>query len=358
MRITSGDIDESAEEVWRQVELLLDDKGIPSQYMPELKGHLLSLGENASFEYYEDVADALTEHLNATHETDFPVGEQEEVDEAPAEDSGGWGSFAWKLAKYGTMFLAAQQALGLVPKANAQSLPLGEEDSDALAPSSDLDSDVCEVPGLASRSQAQAPGLCALDEAPQSTTAPFRPPPDARTYSNQGYWKDWLNALATGLWSYPQDPTVIPNVDILDGPEDLARDGYYAYAYRASDGNVAITHTGLDPNTNNAVAHSYLASGGDVYAAGMLHAKGGQVDHADSASGHYRPDPSYYLDWRTCDVESTSGASLEYLKGKLASQALASPDMRVTPFRHPGLTKELIDCQMNRQTLSNPFGKR
>ncbi|MCP3060103.1 hypothetical protein LXT21_15070 [Myxococcus sp. K38C18041901] len=359
MRITSGDIEQSAEDAWLDVELLLDDKGIPSRDMPALKEQFLALGEDASFEYYDDIADLLASRLNDEQGTNYPIGEEDTVDEAPAENSGGWGAFAWKLAKYGTLLLAGQSALGnLLPKANAQVLPGLGRGSEALASPQDLEQDLCEVPALPSLFQPEAPGFCAWDDAPPATHVPFQPPPDAKTYSNQGYWKDWINALATGLWSYRADPTDIPGVDILDSPEDLARDGYYAYAYRASDGNVAITHTGTDPNTNNAVAHSYLASGGDVYAAGMLQAQQGQVVHADSASGHYRPDPAFKLDWQTCNVESSSGDSLEYLKGKLDSDGLASPQMRLAPFRHPGLTQEMIDCQMNRQTLSNPFGKR
>ncbi|TQF15779.1 hypothetical protein FJV41_11930 [Myxococcus llanfairpwllgwyngyllgogerychwyrndrobwllllantysiliogogogochensis] len=350
MRITSGDITESVDEAWKTVEEFLWDKGIPDRYWPEMKQQLAAMGEDQEFEYYEDAADLLTQQLNAREGTDYPVGPQEDLDDKDTQqDSGGWGGLAWKVLKYGTMFLAAQSAVeNILPKANAMSLPMGPSGpSNALTNMTGLRQDVCKVPGLMDSFLPMPLPTCDMADAP---VAP-------KTWSNHGVWKDWLNAFATGRWSYPEDPTEIPGVSFLSGPNDLAQDGYYAYSHRAKDGRVAISYTGTDATTNNAVPHSYLASGGDVYAAGMLLAKGGQVTQADSASGHYLPDPKVYLD-ESCQSQVTPKESLEFLQSKLEADGLAAPGMNLLPFRHPNLIQQTIDCQQNRQPLFNPHGFR
>lgn len=172
----------------------------------------------------------------------------------------------------------------------------------------------------------------------------FRPSAWDITYENSGYWKDWVNSVNTGLWSYPSDPTKIKGVEVLSSGMKLD-EGYYAYAYRVVDNKIAVSYTGTNANTNNAVSHSYLASGKSVYAAGMIKvAKSGAITHIDSASGHYLPDPKHVLNFLTCDISSTSMKPLENVKNRLADLGFNVKKARLVPFSHPSLVKEKIDC--------------
>jgi len=181
----------------------------------------------------------------------------------------------------------------------------------------------------------------------------FNPGPDAPTFGNHGSWKDWVNAFSTGLWRYHDNPTSIAGVEWLHGGTQL-RDGYYAYAYRVSDNKIAVFYTGTDSHTNNAVPHSYLASGGRVYSAGMMAVRQGEIVSIDSASGHYLPDPSNKVDWETCQTYTTTMVPLENTKKRIEDLGLDVSHLDLRPFSHPGLVGEMIDCgadRMRRQGL-------
>ena len=202
--------------------------------------------------------------------------------------------------------------------------------------------------------------------APAETPTPahiieYKPPKGTPIYANQGWWKDCVNAWSTGLWKYPEDPTSINSVHFLEH-NTVLKDGYHAYAYRVSDNKIAYTYTGTDASTNNVVAHSYLASGGDVYAAGMFVVQGGRVTSINSASGHYLPDPKVELDYQICEERQTAFGSLEVLRNKLIDLGMGTLDVIMLPFRHPNLVKQKIDCQIeqtNRQGgLSMPPAHR
>lgn len=175
----------------------------------------------------------------------------------------------------------------------------------------------------------------------------FRPDPKSPTYSNSGSWKDWWNARVTGLWRYHADPTKIAGVQVL-GPDTDLLPGYYAYSYRVTDNKIAVYYTGSSSETNK-VAHSYLASGGDVYAAGMLESEGGKkIKVIDSASGHYLPDPKRKLDEFTCDESTTTTVPLENVKRRLDDLGYDVSGATLRPFRHPALVQQTIDCQARR----------
>jgi hypothetical protein len=190
-----------------------------------------------------------------------------------------------------------------------------------------------------------------VDREPFDLKPEYRPPSDTKTWSNGGYMKDFGFAMHSGLWTYSADPTKNPGVEWLSRGSKLA-DGLYAYAYRAHDNRIAIVNTGLHPNTDRVVKHSYLASGKDVYAAGILQVKDNQIVRISSESGHYRPDPNVVLK-EDCTQDVTSMQSLEVFREKLNSMDLAVPDLLLSPHYHPDLIQQSIDCQAGR--LGVPF---
>jgi hypothetical protein len=189
-----------------------------------------------------------------------------------------------------------------------------------------------------------------VDREPFDLKPEYRPPSDAKTWSNGGYMKDFGFAMHSGLWTYSADPTKNPGVEWLSRGSKLA-DGLYAYAYRAHDNRIAIVNTDLHPNTDRVVKHSYLASGKDVYAAGILRVKDNQIVRISSESGHYRPDPNVVLK-EDCTQDVTSMQSLEVFRDKLNSMDLAAPDLLLSPHHHPDLIQQSIDCQVERLGVS------
>ena len=193
-----------------------------------------------------------------------------------------------------------------------------------------------------------------LEDEERLATA-YRPPPSSRVYENKGWGKDFWNAFGTGLWTYKDDPRSIPGVRYLDDLKDDLEDGHYAYAYRVADNRIAVYYTGTDHNTNNAVAHSYLASGKQVYVAGMMEVKAGKLKRADTASGHYLPDPKIEMNPESCETSVTSMESLEILRDKLADDGFDTDALELSPFSHPRLVKDQMDCQMDRNKRQGLF---
>ena len=348
-------LDLTADDVWKLIQPDFDDITVEKEHQNWMKQKLQEMEPNTKFATYEDVRDQLLKELNQEYGRNYEYKENliERKNRPTAIE---------KIMKFLVIYLAATKALeSMIPGANAKRLNLPDSPPTSLR----KDNSVCATdqsiwlnslginqicqpdPNAAYEEQLQNEEFAReLNKEPSKLLEEYRPPHGTPVYENGGQWKDWVNMFQTYQWKYHADPTKIQDVHFLTKNVKLVN-GYYAYAYRVSDNKIAYTYTGQSSSTNNVVAHSYLASGKEVYAAGMFSVDNEKITMVNSASGHYRPDPKMVLG-DECKQETTSMRSLEITKEKMKDLGLATDTTQLIAFRDPNFEHQLMNCQEER----------